>query len=135
MSLVKVHASVIAAAAVLAQLKGDVWWDGSAAWWLAARSESRLVDLTGLLAQSEYVMNLLTHAITLFEIVFAIGLWCAPTQRIVALAGLVAWPLIGGLAGEPLWGLTMAIVSLSCVPWASKRPFQWRTIFRESQPV
>ena len=135
MSLVKVHASVIAAAAVLAQLKGDVWWDGSAAWWLAAKSESRLVDLTGVLAQSEYVMNLLTHAITLFEIVFAIGLWCAPTQRIVALAGLVAWPLIGGLAGEPLWGLTMAIVSLACVPWASKRPFQWRTIFRDSQPV
>ena len=112
-----------------------MWWDGSAAWWLAARSESRLVDLTGLLAQSEYVMNLLTHAITLFEIVFAIGLWCAPTQRIVALAGLVAWPLIGGLAGEPLWGLTMAILSLACVPLASKRPFQLRTIFRDSQSV
>jgi hypothetical protein len=34
--LLQVHASAIAAAAVLAQLKGDAWWNGLAAWYLAA---------------------------------------------------------------------------------------------------
>ena len=113
--LMLVHASAIAAAAALSQLKGDVWWDGTAAWWLAARRESQLVDLTGLYARSEYLMNLVTHAIPLFEIAFAVGLWPAVTRRPVARIGLVAWPLLGLLAGEPLWGLALAAI---CVPAA-----------------
>lgn len=109
LGLVQVHASVIAAAAALAQLKGDVWWNGTAAWWLTAREGSRLVDLTSVFALSELAMNAVTHAITAFEIMFAIGIWFASTQRIVGRIGLVAWPLIGVLAGEPLWGLVMAV--------------------------
>ncbi|MFM8291533.1 MAG: hypothetical protein ACKOC4_07520, partial [Planctomycetia bacterium] len=116
--LLLVHATAIAAAAALAQLKGDVWWDGTAAWWLAARQESRLVDLTGLYARSEYLMNLVTHAIPSWEIAFAVGIWPAVTRRPVARAGLVAWPLLGLLAGEPLWGLTLAAM---CVPAAAAR--------------
>jgi hypothetical protein len=117
--LLLVHASAIAAAAALAQLKGDVWWNGTAAWWLAARRESRLFDLTGLYARSEYLMNLVTHAIPLFEIAFAVGIWPTATRRPVARAGLVAWPLLGLLAGEPLWGLVMATL---CVPAALRPP-------------
>lgn len=115
LGLVQVHASVIAAAAVLAQLKGDVWWNGTAAWWLTAREGSRLVDLTGLFARSEVAMNAVTHAITAFEIVFAIGLWFASTQRLVSRIGLVAWPLIGVIAGEPLWGVAMALFACRLV--------------------
>jgi hypothetical protein len=58
-------------------------------------------------------MNLVTHAIVGFEILFAGGLWFDATRRLVARAGIVAWPLIGILAGEPFWGLAMAIF---CVP-------------------
>lgn len=108
--LLQVHASVIAAAAAIAQLAGDVWWNGTAAWWLAVRGDSRLVDLTGAFAASEYVMNLVTHAIPIFEIAFAVGIWPAATRTAVARVGLVAWPLIGVLAGEPLWGLTLAVM-------------------------
>jgi hypothetical protein len=118
--LLLVHASAIAVAAALSQLKGDVWWDGTAAWWLAARRESRLLDLTGLYSRSEYLMNLVTHAIPLFEIAFAVGLWPAVTRRPVARIGLVAWPLLGLLAGEPLWGLALAA---TCVP-AAATPIQ-----------
>lgn len=110
--LLLVHATAIAVAAALAQLKGDVWWDGTAAWWLAARSDSRLLDLTGLYARSEYLMNLVTHAIPLWELAFAVGIWPAVTRRPFARAGLVAWPLLGLLAGEPLWGLTLAAMIL-----------------------
>ncbi|MFM8377943.1 MAG: hypothetical protein ACKOB1_01320, partial [Planctomycetia bacterium] len=66
LGLIQVHAAVIAAAAVLAQFKGDVWWNGTAAWWLTARVESRLVDLTGAFLASEYLTNLVTHAIVAF---------------------------------------------------------------------
>jgi hypothetical protein len=30
----------------------------------------------------------------------------------VARVGLVGWPLVGLLAGEPFWGLAMALVAL-----------------------
>lgn len=118
LGLVRVHAAVITAGLLLAQLKGDVWWDGTAAWWLAARSESRFVDLTGFYRGSEYLMNLVTHAIVAFEIVFAGGLWFDVARPLVARAGLVAWPVIGILAGEPFFGLAMAIF---CVPDAVRR--------------
>ena len=112
LGLIRVHAVAITAGLLLAQLKGDIWWDGTAAWWLAARSQSRLVDLTGLYHSSEYLMNLVTHAIVGFEILFAGGLWFDATRRLVARAGIVAWPLIGILAGEPFWGLALAIFSV-----------------------
>ena len=115
--LLQVHASAIATAGLLSQLKGDVWWNGTAAWWLTGRTESRLVDLTNLFLRSEYLMNVVTHGITAFEAVFAVGLWFAPTQVPLARAGLVAWPLIGLLVGEPLWGAALAIF---CVPLAGR---------------
>jgi len=92
-----------------------VWWNGTAAWWLAARESTR-IDLTGLLAGSEIATNLITHSIVLFEIAFAAGVWNRSTQALVARAGLVGWPLIGLIAGEPMWGAAMAILALACVP-------------------
>ena len=115
LGLLRVHAAVIAAAAAVAQLKADVWWNGTAAWFLAARESTR-VDLTGLLAGSEIVTNVVTHAIVLFEIAFAAGLWNRWTRPIVARAGLVVWPLIGLVAGELMWGAAMAILAWACVP-------------------
>lgn len=112
LGLVQVHAAAIALGAVVAQLKGDAWWNGTAAWWLAARAGSRVVDLTGLFARSEFLTNAVTHAITGFEIAFAVGIWFTATQQTVARIGLVAWPLIGALAGEPLWGLVMAVYAV-----------------------
>ncbi len=112
LGLLRVHVTVIALAVILAQLKGDVWWDGTAAWWLADRP-SQLLALTSLFRRSEYLMNLATHAIVGFEIVFAVGLWWALSRRPLARIGLIAWPLVGVLVGEPYWGAAMAIF---CVP-------------------
>lgn len=121
LGLIQVHAAAISLASLLAQLEGDVWWDGTAAWWLAARAESRVVDLTSLFARSEYACNLVTHGITAFEAVFAVGIWFAATQTTIARIGLVAWPLIGVLAGEPWWGIAMAIMCVGVAHAPSPR--------------
>jgi hypothetical protein len=117
LGLLRVHASVIAAAAVLSQLKADLWWEGTAAWALAARESSR-VGIAGILARSELLTNLLTHAITLFELAFAAGLWNRLSRPLVAWGGIFIWPLVGLLAGEPWWGAAMAILSFACLPSA-----------------
>jgi len=113
LGLLRVHAAAITLAVLLAQLKGDAWWDGTAAWWLAARPGAVTAGLAEAYRRSEYLMNLVTHAIVFFEAAFAVGLWFTPTRRLVAIAGLVGWPVIGLLADEPCWGLAMAIF---CVP-------------------
>jgi hypothetical protein len=118
LGLLRVHATAITGAVLLAQLKGDVWWDGTAAWWLADRP-SQFLDLTGLFRRSEYLMNLTTHAIVLFELAFAVGLWVNVTRRPLARLGLFAWPVVGLLVGEPYWGAAMAIF---CVPEAVVEP-------------
>ena len=113
LGLLRVHASAIVLAAVLAQLKGDAWWNGTAAWWLASRAGA--VDLREAYLGSEYLMNLVSHAIVAFEILFAVGIWFTPVRRTVAAVGLVAWPLIGLLPGEPLWGAAMAIFAVAAL--------------------
>jgi len=110
LGLLHVYASAITVAALLAQLKGDAWWNGTAAWWLASRAGG--VDLRDAYLGSEYLMNLVTHAIVVFEILFAAGIWFQATRRTVARVALVAWPVIGLLAGEPLWGVAMAVFAV-----------------------
>ena len=107
--LLQVHAAAITAAVAIAQLKEGVWWDGTAAWYLVADAGGLRGRLAGLCVESEYLTNLATHAITAIAIVSAVGIWWAPTQRLLARIAVVAWPLVGGLAGAPLWGLTMAL--------------------------
>lgn len=118
LGLLRVHAAAITIGMLLAQLKGDVWWNGTAAWWMAVAHDAPPVDLTGIYRGSEYVMNAVTHAIVAFEIVFATGLWFNVSRQFVCRGGLVAWPLIGFLAGEPFFGLAMATF---CVPWVGSR--------------
>jgi len=112
LGLLQIHASVIAAAAVLAQLKGDIWWNGTAMWWLTTREPGRLLNLVEPLLESEYLCNALTLGIVGWEIIVAVGLWFTPTQRLVARGALVVWPLVGLLVAEPLWGMVMAALSL-----------------------
>jgi hypothetical protein len=120
--LLQVYGSAIAVAAVLAQLKGDAWWDGLAAWYLAAGPQSGMSGLVPFLEESEYLTNLLTHAITAFEILFAVGIWFGATQRFVARIGLVGWPLVGLLAGLPLWGVAMAAFAVPLATGVGRSP-------------
>jgi hypothetical protein len=107
--LLQVHAAAITAAVAIAQCKESTWWDGSAAWYLVAAADGLRGRIAGLLTQSEYLTNLLTHVITGLAIASAVGIWFAPAQRLAARIAVVAWPLVGFLAGEPLWGLTLAL--------------------------
>ena len=70
----------------------------------------------GPMLASEYLMNLVTHALVGFEILFAAGLWFSTARRVVAPLGIVAWPLVGAVAGEPLWGLALAVLAVGCLP-------------------
>jgi len=112
LGLLQVHVSAIAAAAAVSQLKGDAWWNGRAAWYLASSPRSRLGGIAPLLASSAYLGDVVTHTIILFELALAVGVWFAPARRPLARLAVVAWPLVGLLAGEPWWGAGLAVMAL-----------------------
>jgi hypothetical protein len=112
LGLLQVHASVISLASVLAQLKGDVWWNGTAVWWIATRKPGQVVDVTGLLSQSDYLCNILTHGVVMWEAIVAVGIWFTLSQKVVARAGLVVWPIVGFLTACPFWGFAMATLTI-----------------------
>ena len=83
----QVHAAVISLAALIAQLR--VMCRMARPWWIATRKTGQVVDMTGLLSQSEYLCNVLTHVVIGWEACVAVGLWFTLSQKIVARAGLV----------------------------------------------
>jgi hypothetical protein len=112
LGLLQAHASAIAAAAAVSQLKGDAWWNGLAAWYLASSPRSGLAGIAPALASWAYLGDLVTHTIILFELALAVGVWFAPARRPLARLAVVAWPLVGLLAGEPWWGAGLAVMAV-----------------------
>lgn len=112
LSLLLVHAAVIAGAALLAQLKADVWWGGSAAWLLSINAAVPVQFQTAF-GRSEYLTDAVTHGITLFEAVFAAGVCVPALRRLTGWIGIVGWPLVGVVAGEPWWGAVMAVFAVA----------------------
>jgi len=100
--VMQVHLVLVYAAMAIAQLQGDKWWQGTAVWWLMARPESRLVDLTGLSNMGiafEYLINLCTYTIVVYELCFAVLIWNPLARPILLLLGVFVWSglaLIGG---------------------------------------
>jgi hypothetical protein len=110
----QVHLAMLVAMMGMSKLMGGTWWQGMAVWWLVARPESRLVDLTWL---GEYAVNFWTHAIMALELAFPILVW-VPLLRplMLALAALV-WISLALLTGQVTFVLMMLVASLSyCSP-------------------
>ena len=110
--LVQVHLALLYAMLGLCKLWGDAWWAGSGVWFLIARPESRLVDLTGLAAYP-LVINAWTHAIVLFELAFAILIWQPLARPLLLALGMAIWASLALLTGNVAWAATMLVANLA----------------------
>jgi len=123
--LIQVHLTVIYLSMGLSKLDGgmgDVWWGGTAIWWMLARPEQRIVDLTGLLHDHMYVLNLWTHGIVLFELSFPLLIWNRLARPLLIGIATVMWMLTILGTGLVTFGLSMIIANLAFVgPEAWKR--------------
>ena len=99
----------------LTQLAGQVWWAGEAVWWLMARTESRLVNLTAL-SGSMYLVNLWTHAIVLFELVFALLVWNRLARPLLLASAILLWVPLALLTGEVSFCMLMLVANLAFLP-------------------
>jgi len=99
---------------------GPVWWTGEALWWLIAKPESRLVDLTGL-HQHPYVINAWTHAVAWGELAFGLLIfnrWARPP--LLALA-TVLWISLAAVTGFVPFCATMIFANAAFISPAALR--------------
>lgn len=112
--LIQVHLCLLYATMGLSKLMSDTWWGGSGVWWLIARPESRLFDLTGLATWEIggtpigiYVINLWSHAIVVFELAFALLIWNRLLRPLLLGWSLIHWIGVAILLGQPILALMM----------------------------
>jgi hypothetical protein len=124
MALMKVHVSALYVMMALTKLGGsDTWWAGEAMWWLAAHSESRLIDLT-FLHSWEYLINFWTHAVVGFELIFGLLIWNRLARPLLLGIAVIHWILIALVTGLLSFGAIMLIANLAFVPaesWSRMR--------------
>jgi hypothetical protein len=114
--LMQVHLALIYGAMVIAQLQTGTWWQGTAVWWLMARPESRLLDVTGMAhigLAFEYLVNFLTHVIVLYELCFVFLIWNPLARPILLVLGAFVWLGLALVGGSVSFAVIMLVATLA----------------------
>ncbi len=116
----QLHLALLVGFMALCQLGGDTWWAGEAVWWMATRTRSRLVDLTGLY-HSLPTINLWTHALVAAQLAFALLVWRPLWRPVVLVLACLVWISLAMLTGLVSFAVAMAVAALAFIPAASWR--------------
>ena len=117
--LIQVHLCVVYLMMGVAKLAGVegvnelTWWRGDAVWWMAVRPDTHLLDVTGLLAGHNYLVNAWTHLIVLFELTFAVFIWNPLARPLLLGIGVVMWLSLAVLTGLLPFALLMLTANLA----------------------
>jgi hypothetical protein len=118
--LIQVHLALLYVMMAVGKLSSDVWWSGSALWWLIAKTESRLVDFTWL-HRFPLVVDALTNAVVVYQFSFPVLVWNRLARPLVLGLGVVVWGLLALIAGLVPFALMMLVASLAFVPGETLR--------------
>lgn len=120
--LMQVHLSAFYILMGLSKLAGETWWSGNAVWWLIARTESRLVDLTAL-HDATYLLNAWTHSIVAFELLFPVLIWNRQARPWLLWAAVAMWGSLALITGLVSFCAMMLVANLVFVPPETMRRF------------
>lgn len=133
--LIQIHLCAVFVMMALAKISGDVWWAGDAVWWLIARPESRLIDLSGLLAGHPYLLNFWTHGIVLFEFTFPVLVWNQLARPAMLFLAVLHWTMLAVITALVPFCATMLIASVAFVDPAVVRSLAARLGHATTAPV
>lgn len=122
--LLQLHTSAIYVMMGLGKISaGEVWFNGDAVWRMAAKPESRLIDLTGLLYNHPFVYQGWSHLIVLFELAFGILIWQRRARPLLLALSVMHWAGLAILTGDVPFCLLMLALGLAFVRPESMRGF------------
>jgi len=113
--LIQIHLALWIAMMGFSKLTGETWWTGSGVWWLIARRESRLVDLSWLHA-TPTLIDLWTHAVVLFELAFPILVWNRLARPLMLALAVVIWSSLALITGDITFAVTLMIAAIAFIP-------------------
>jgi hypothetical protein len=112
--LLQVHTAAFVLMMGHAKMTSGTWAAGNAIWWLIARSESRLVDLT-FLYDSTVIINMMTHSVVAIEILFPVLIWIRLSKPLFLGVTFVAWTCLVLLTGQVAFYAALMVACLSFV--------------------
>lgn len=112
--LIQVHLVLWIAMMGFSKLTGDTWWSGLGMWWLIARRESRLVDLSWLYRHPD-VIDVWTHAIVLFELAFPLLVWNRLARPLLLGIAALVWTSLALVTGDITFALALGTAALAFV--------------------
>jgi hypothetical protein len=118
--LIQVHLAGLSVMVGLNMLAADTWWGGEALWWLIARSETRLVDLTPWIPNM-MVINAWTHVTVAYLLVFGVLIWNRLARPILLILGVPIWIGLALASGQVAWCVAMCVASLAFVDGSGLR--------------
>jgi hypothetical protein len=132
--LLQVHLAMFYATMGLSKLMSDAWWSGDGIWWLLARPESRLVDLTFLASHgaTDKLLDAWCHAQVAFELCFALLIWNRLARPLLIAVSLVLWPLLTLATGQTAFLPLILAANLAFVDSAWLRQFLRRAVASDS---
>ncbi|MEZ6073260.1 MAG: HTTM domain-containing protein [Pirellulales bacterium] len=133
--LIQIHLCAVFVMMALAKISGEAWWSGIGVWWLIARPDSRLVDLTGLLAEHPYIINLWTHGIVLFEFAFPVLIWNRTARPMLIVLAALHWSMLALITSLVPFCVMMFIATLAFVEPPVVRGLMARLSHATTAPV
>ncbi|GIW90252.1 MAG: hypothetical protein KatS3mg109_0684 [Pirellulaceae bacterium] len=114
---VQLHLTAVYLCGGLTMLAGEVWWNGTASWWLLAAPESRQLDLARLVTfpKGIYLLNLITHTLLAFHLAFPILVWSQRSRNSLRRLAWGAWLLVALVSG--LWSYAALMAGASWIAW------------------
>jgi hypothetical protein len=113
--LIQVHLTVVYAMMAVGKVGGNFWWSGMAMWYLIARTEQRMVDLTAL-----HSLPLLVHAwsyaVMFWQVAFPILVWNRLARPLLLGINALMWALMAPVIGNIPLAVMMVVASVAFVP-------------------
>lgn len=112
--LFQTHWWLLLAAGTLSQLASFIWWQGDAAWWLAASGRSNLLS-PGLLSGSPWLVNLITHGLVACQLLTLWLITIRPARNLGIALGVCSCLGIGLISDQLLYAFLLSAVLIAYI--------------------
>ncbi|HWB14071.1 MAG TPA: hypothetical protein VG826_32895 [Pirellulales bacterium] len=113
--LIQVHLTLVYVMMAVGKVWGNVWWDGMAMWFLIARTERRMVDLTGL-HSLPLVVHAWSYAVMFWQAAFPVLVWNRLARPLLLGINALMWALLAPVIGNVPLAVMMVVASVAFVP-------------------
>lgn len=124
--LMQLHLCLVYLFAGAAKLMGESWWNGEGIWGAIANYEYQTLEMTWL-AESMWILNLMTYSALIWECCYPFLVWPRLTRPICLLMALLVHLGIGISMGMMTFGLIMVFANMSFLSsdWIRRQGQRW----------